>query len=103
MSLTCLRAAFVPFALQLEKEKAGRREAEARLKGADAKFANLTTGRRAPEVEAVRAQEAQAKAARGIRLKGNGLAELWPNVWPILAFTVAVIRLGSGVYRKALD
>jgi len=40
---------------------------------------------------------------RGIMLKGNTIAELWPNVWPILAFTVAVIGLGLGVYRKTLD
>jgi len=40
---------------------------------------------------------------RGIMLKGNDFAELWPNVWPILAFTVAVIGLGLGVYRKTLD
>ncbi len=40
---------------------------------------------------------------RGIMLKGNGLAELWPNVWPIFAFMLAVIALGLGVYRKTLD
>jgi len=40
---------------------------------------------------------------RGIMLKGNDFAELWPNVWPMLAFTVAVIGLGLGVYRKTLD
>jgi len=40
---------------------------------------------------------------RGIMLKGNNLAELWPNIWPILAFTLAVIGLGLGVYRKTLD
>ncbi len=40
---------------------------------------------------------------RGIMLKGNGLAELWPNIWPILAFMLVVISLGLGVYRKTLD
>ncbi len=40
---------------------------------------------------------------RGIMLKGNGFADLWPNVWPILVFTLAVIALGLGVYRKTLD
>lgn len=54
------------FALELENEKAGRREAEAQVKNAEAKLANLATGRRAPEVDAVRAQEAQAKAARAL-------------------------------------
>jgi ABC-2 type transport system permease protein len=40
---------------------------------------------------------------RGIMLKGNTLAELWPNMWPILAFTLAMIGLGQLVYRKTLD
>ena len=40
---------------------------------------------------------------RGIMLKGNHFADLWPNVWPMLAFTLAVIGLGLGVYRKTLD
>ncbi len=39
---------------------------------------------------------------RGIMLKGNQFADLWPNVWPILAFTIAVIGLGLGVYRRTL-
>ena len=40
---------------------------------------------------------------RGIMLKGNGLAELWPNIWPILAFMLAAMTLGLAVYRKTLD
>ena len=40
---------------------------------------------------------------RGIMLKGNTLAELWPNIWPILAFTLVMIALGQLVYRKTLD
>jgi ABC-2 type transport system permease protein len=40
---------------------------------------------------------------RGIMLKGNTLAELWPNMWPILAFMLAMIGLGLLVYRKTLD
>ena len=40
---------------------------------------------------------------RGIMLKGNGLFELWPNIWPILAFMLASIALGLSVYRKTLD
>jgi len=40
---------------------------------------------------------------RGIMLKGNGIAELWPNIWPILAFMAAVIALGLMVYRRTLD
>ena len=40
---------------------------------------------------------------RGIMLKGNGLVELWPNIWPILAFMLASMALGLAVYRKTLD
>ena len=40
---------------------------------------------------------------RGIMLKGNGLAELWPQIWPILAFMVVVIGIGLRTYRRTLD
>jgi len=40
---------------------------------------------------------------RGIMLKGNGLAELWPQIWPILAFMLAVILIGLGFYKRTLD
>jgi ABC-2 type transport system permease protein len=40
---------------------------------------------------------------RGIMLKGNTLAELWPNIWPIMLFTAVVIGLGLALYRKTLD
>jgi ABC-2 type transport system permease protein len=43
------------------------------------------------------------RIVRGILLKGNSFAEVWPNIWPILAFTLGVIGLGLGVYRKTLD
>jgi ABC-2 type transport system permease protein len=43
------------------------------------------------------------RLVRGIMLKGSGLAELWPEVWPILAFLAAAIALGLMVYRKTLD
>ncbi len=52
------------FALEQENETAGRREAEERLKSAQARLANLLTGRRAPELEALAAEEAQARAAQ---------------------------------------
>ncbi|HEY6967271.1 MAG TPA: HlyD family efflux transporter periplasmic adaptor subunit [Burkholderiales bacterium] len=52
------------FALEQENEKAARREAEQRLREAEAKAADLSTGRRKPEVDQTIAQEAQAKAAR---------------------------------------
>ncbi len=40
---------------------------------------------------------------RGIMLKGNSLYQLWPEIWPILAFMLAVIGVGLGLYRKTLD
>jgi ABC-2 type transport system permease protein len=43
------------------------------------------------------------RMVRGILLKGNGLAELLPELWPLLAFlgvtsTIALLR-----YRRTLD
>jgi HlyD family secretion protein len=52
------------FALEQENEKAARLESEERLRNAQAKLANLTAGRRKPELDAISAQEAQAAAAR---------------------------------------
>ena len=40
---------------------------------------------------------------RGIMLKGNVLHELWPQIWPIAAFMLAVIAIGLGFYRRTLD
>ena len=40
---------------------------------------------------------------RGIMLKGNEFAALWPHIWPILAFMLAAIGLGLLVYRRTLD
>jgi ABC-2 type transport system permease protein len=40
---------------------------------------------------------------RGILLKGNGLALLWPQIWPLLLFTAAVLALGLKTYRRTMD
>ena len=40
---------------------------------------------------------------RGIMLKGNTFAALWPNIWPIVAFMAVAIALGLLVYRRTLD
>lgn len=40
---------------------------------------------------------------RGIMLKGNELGELWPQIWPIVAFMVVVILLGLRFYKRTLD
>lgn len=51
------------FTLEAENEAAGRREAEDRVRTTEAQLANLQKGRRPPEVDAARAQLAQAQAA----------------------------------------
>ncbi|MGQ0546327.1 MAG: ABC transporter permease [Betaproteobacteria bacterium] len=40
---------------------------------------------------------------RGIMLKGNALADLWPQIWPILAFMTVVILIGLRFYKRTLD
>jgi len=52
------------FALERENEVAARRQAEQQLQAAEARLANLRTGKRPPEVEAVAEQVRQAMAAR---------------------------------------
>ena len=54
------------FALERENETAARREAEERLRGAEARFTNLQTGKRPPEVEMIAEQLQQARAARDL-------------------------------------
>ena len=51
------------FILEQENERAARSEAENRLQRAEAQLANLKKGKRPSELEAVRAQRAQATAA----------------------------------------
>lgn len=40
---------------------------------------------------------------RGIMLKGNGWAECWPNVWPLLLFVAVVMGIGLKRFRRTLD
>jgi len=40
---------------------------------------------------------------RGIMLKGNGFYDLIPQIWPIVAFMLAVILIGLGFYKRTLD
>jgi HlyD family secretion protein len=51
------------FALDDTAERAARDEAAARLRQAEAQLADLRTGRRQPEIDAINAQRAQAEAA----------------------------------------
>ena len=43
------------------------------------------------------------RIVRGILLKGNGLAEITPELWPLLAFLVVAMAVGVKRYRQTLD
>jgi ABC-2 type transport system permease protein len=43
------------------------------------------------------------RVVRGILLKGNGLAEIAPQLWPIALFTAVVLFIGVKRYRQTLD
>jgi ABC-2 type transport system permease protein len=43
------------------------------------------------------------RIVRGIMLKGNGIVEIWPNIWPIVLFTLVSLYYGIKRYRKTLD
>jgi ABC-2 type transport system permease protein len=40
---------------------------------------------------------------RGILLKGSPISDLWPQVWPMVAFMLVVIAIGLRFYRRTLD
>jgi ABC-2 type transport system permease protein len=40
---------------------------------------------------------------RGIMLKGNGLPDLVPQIWPIVLFMLVVIAIGLRFYKRTLD
>ena len=43
------------------------------------------------------------RVVRGILLKGNGAAEILPELWPIAAFTLVVGAIAIWAYRETLD
>jgi ABC-type multidrug transport system permease subunit len=43
------------------------------------------------------------RVVRGILLKGNGAAEILPELWPIAAFTLVVGAIAIWSYRETLD
>jgi ABC-2 type transport system permease protein len=43
------------------------------------------------------------RVVRGILLKGNGIAECAPDLWPIALFLVVMLTLGIKRYRQTLD
>ncbi|HSY52875.1 MAG TPA: ABC transporter permease [Opitutaceae bacterium] len=43
------------------------------------------------------------RIVRGILLKGNGLAEIAPEIWPLLLFVAVAMTVGVKRYRQTLD
>jgi ABC-2 type transport system permease protein len=43
------------------------------------------------------------RLVRGILLKGNDWVDLWPNIWPMMVFTVLVMTIAVVFYRRTLD
>jgi ABC-2 type transport system permease protein len=43
------------------------------------------------------------RIVRGVLLKGNGVAEIWPEMWPIALFTLAVVGIAAWSYHETLD
>lgn len=43
------------------------------------------------------------RIVRGILLKGNGLTEIWPNLWPLLIFMLVITAIAMKRYRRTLD
>lgn len=43
------------------------------------------------------------RIVRGILLKGNGISEIAPEIWPLLAFLVVAMTIGVKRYRQTLD
>ena len=43
------------------------------------------------------------RIVRGILLKGNGLAEIAPELWPLLLFLAVAMTIGVKRYRQTLD
>ena len=43
------------------------------------------------------------RIVRGILLKGNGLAEIAPEIWPLLLFVAVAMTIGVKRYRQTLD
>ncbi|MGE4048351.1 MAG: ABC transporter permease, partial [Acetobacteraceae bacterium] len=43
------------------------------------------------------------RVVRGVLLKGNGLIDVLPELWPIVAFTLVVSGIAVWSYRETLD
>jgi ABC-2 type transport system permease protein len=43
------------------------------------------------------------RVVRGVMLKGNGFADIAPEVWPMVAFMGVVLLVGLRTFRSTLD
>ena len=43
------------------------------------------------------------RIVRGILLKGNGVSDIMPEIWPIVLFTAVALMIGVKRYRQTLD
>jgi ABC-2 type transport system permease protein len=43
------------------------------------------------------------RVVRGVLLKANGWAEIWPEAWPIAVFGLLVTAIGLKTFRSTLD
>jgi len=43
------------------------------------------------------------RIVRGILLKGNGIYEIWPHLWPLFIFMLLITALAMKLYKRTLD
>ena len=43
------------------------------------------------------------RIVRGILLKGNGIVEIWPNLWPMMLFLTVITMIAMKRYKRTLD
>jgi ABC-2 type transport system permease protein len=43
------------------------------------------------------------RTVRGVMLKGNGLVEAWPNLWPLILFLLIIATVAVMRYRQTLE
>jgi ABC-2 type transport system permease protein len=43
------------------------------------------------------------RICRGVLLKGNELAQIWPDLWPMMLFALVVGAIAVSMYRETLD
>jgi ABC-2 type transport system permease protein len=43
------------------------------------------------------------RIVRGLLLKGNSMAEIWPDMWPLVLFMFAAMGVALARFRRTLD